>query len=148
MAGFGTRPAIHLTAIGALVASLCAPGGVMAQTPAPAPSQAGAVSFRAHVQPLLNTYCVTCHIADSAPAGLDLQPGHAYRALVGVRSTQSALNLVEPGSAKASYVLYKLRGRQADVGGKGNAMPFGEAEAAPVLIDALERWVAAGALNN
>ncbi len=132
-----------------LVAALGAPFAASAQTPAPAAATAaGPVSFRMHVQPLLNTYCVTCHIADSAPAGLDLQPGKAYRGLVGVGSTQSALKLVEPGNAKASYVLYKLRGSQAEVGGKGSAMPFGEASAAPALIEAVERWIASGAPNN
>lgn len=58
------------------------------------------------------------------------------------------MKLVEPGKPDVSYGLHKLKGSQASVGGKGGAMPFGEPRAARERVDALERWIGNGALDN
>ncbi|MCE0917373.1 MULTISPECIES: hypothetical protein [unclassified Pseudomonas] len=105
-------------------------------------------SFRKTIQPMLDTYCVSCHLQGSAPEDLVLQRGSAYRQLVGIASVQSTLKRVVPGDPQASYLLHKLTGDQLSVGGKGVAMPFGQAQADTQLIQAVQAWIASGAPNN
>ncbi|MGH8383833.1 hypothetical protein [Pseudomonas sp.] len=139
------RMAIRATfgAVGPAVLLLGASCQAMAEVPL-----ATSPSFKTTIQPMLDTYCVSCHIAGSAPENLDLQRAKAYAGLVDIPSRQSALKLVEPGSPEQSYLMHKVTGDQASVGGKGNAMPFGQTQAAPELINALKAWIEKGAVNN
>lgn len=60
------------------------------------------VSFENAVLPLLNKHCAVCHMGDGAQAGFSLYPS-PYQKLVGIKSVQSPLALVEPGSSSSSY---------------------------------------------
>lgn len=89
--------------------------------------------------------CVDHHSGSSPHAGLDLSEGVSHAALVNVPSTQTALDLVEPGDAENSYLIHKIEGRTDIVGGpmppRGD--PLTEEE-----IAAIRDWIAAGALNE
>jgi hypothetical protein len=62
------------------------------------------VSFARQIQPLFDAKCISCHPA-SYPY-LDLRPGHAYRALVGVpAATAPSYERVLPNRPDLSYLL-------------------------------------------
>ena len=62
-----------------------------------------------------------------------------------VRSTQVDLNLVTPGDVNASYLIHKVEGRP---GIAGRQMPIGALPLTTEEIEAISRWIAAGARNN
>lgn len=106
----------------------------------------GALSHAADIQPIWDDNCVdNCHAPGGVGMPLDLTDGHA--ATVDMPSMQaSGVPLVEPGSAANSYLLAKLRGEQAQLGGVGIQMPAGGA--APLddeTISMVEAWIDAGA---
>ena len=74
-------------------------------------SSAETVSFEADVLPILNQYCVMCHIQGAEQAELVLYPD-AWSQLVGKTSSQSELSRVEPGNADKSYLYLKLIGTE------------------------------------
>jgi len=88
----------------------------------------------------------SCHDATSPEAQLDLTAGHAHYELVGVKSTiYTSWNLVTPGNADASMLLVRLGGAT----GPGEAtMPKGQASLCSEKIDAVRRWIAAGAPSD
>jgi len=104
-------------------------------------------SFKRDVVPLFKSRCVMCHLPDSGQAGLTLHPNGGYAKVVGVKSTQSPLLLVEPGSPEKSYLYRKLIGDHTDVGGAGERMPFGDTLSAE-QIETVRRWIEDGAQNN
>ena len=104
-------------------------------------------SFKRDVVPLFKSRCVMCHLPDSGQAGLALHPNGGYAKVVGIKSTQSPLLLVEPGSPEKSYLYSKLIGNHTDVGGTGERMPFGDTLSAE-QIEKVRRWIADGAQNN
>lgn len=109
------------------------------------------VSLAFDVQPVFDTWCVQCHLLESPQAGLVLENGEAWGNLVGIASTQAPLKRVQPGDPPASYLLHKLRGTQAQVGGSGQAMPYGSEPGGELPADAralIERWIAEGAADN
>ncbi len=65
--------------------------------------------------------------------------------LVGVASTQSPLNLVEPGSADDSYLWRKLEGTQAEAEGSGGQMPLRRPPLSEEDLGLIEAWISAGA---
>lgn len=66
----------------------------------------------------------SCHAGDAPSEGLLLTAGDAYASLVGVPSVQvPTMARVTPGDADGSYLVHKLEGTHADVGGTGTAMP-------------------------
>jgi hypothetical protein len=100
----------------------------------------------ADIQPLLDRNCVdACH-GGAAPSGeLDLSPGRAYDALVGVPSVQATDRLrVDPGDPDGSYLVAKLEGRQAATGGSGTGMPPAFVLSAGEIA-AVRAWIATGA---
>lgn len=112
-------------------------------------AQDAPISFKADIQPLLNTQCVFCHVDGAENAGLNLARRKSHAALLDA-STQSPLKRVEPGAPDKSYLLHKLKGTQVEVGGNGNAMPMYDP---PRAFDAasfalIERWIREGAPNN
>lgn len=103
------------------------------------------------VQPLYDSYCVSCHMLESAQGGLVLEQGEAHSQLVGVPSTQIEMARVTPGDPERSYLLHKLRGTHLKVGGSGLPMPYGaevSAGMSAAAIALIERWVAEGASDN
>lgn len=63
-----------------------------------------------------------CHAAATQRAGLSLE-GFADDT-VGVRSTQSRLDLIAPGDHQASYLWHKVNGTHVGAGGRGSRMPL------------------------
>jgi parallel beta-helix repeat protein len=110
-------------------------------------------AFSIQVQPLLGTRCGACHGGSGTPqyAGLDNldNPALAYSEIVNVMSTElPAMDRIEPGSSTMSYLMHKLDGDQASVGGNGVRMPqFGPYLSASEL-DGIRGWIDDGAPNN
>ena len=108
-------------------------------------------AFAADVQPIFSANCAFngCHAGPTSQLGQDLSVGNAYSNIVNVASMQvPTLNRVTPGDAAGSYLLHKLRGTFADVGGTGGLMPVGGGQLPDSEIDIVRAWVHAGALNN
>ena len=101
-----------------------------------------ALSFETDVAPILAQSC-SCHSGGSPSAGLDLSPEAAYAALVGVMSA-AGIPFVTPGDSGQSYLVNKLDGSHADVGGSGAKMPMG-GELPGEQIDTIADWIDAGA---
>jgi mono/diheme cytochrome c family protein len=106
-----------------------------------------AVSLAADIAPLLTQRCVMCHIAGAAQGGLDLYT-NLWGAIVSVKSTESALNLVEPGDPEKSYLFLKLTGAQLAAGGSGEQMPFQGGQLDAGQLELIRSWIAQGAQNN
>ncbi|WP_313802430.1 hypothetical protein [Sphingobium sp.] len=128
-----------------LLAMLVCVGGTAAMPAAKSPT---AASFSKDVLPIFQRRCVACHVTGSEPGGMSLAPGLAYAQLVGKASTESALPRVKAGKPDASYLLHKLQGTQASVGGKGARMPFGGPYLDDASIAKIRAWIAAGAPKN
>lgn len=110
-------------------------------------SYAETVSFNEDVVPILNQYCVMCHLPGASQAELVLYPD-AWSALVGIRSSQSEMSRIEPGSPEKSYLFLKLIDRQDKAGGSGLQMPFQQNPLDPVQIDLIRSWIEQGAEKN
>jgi len=95
--------------------------------------------------------CATigCHTGNPpvrAPDSLD--PPLVYR-LVGKPSLQvPAMPIVDPGNAGHSYLVQKIEGTAASVGGVATRMPLGSAPLADDDIAAIQAWIQAGAPND
>jgi len=110
-------------------------------------SSAETVSFNEDVLPILNQYCVLCHLPGAAQAELVLYPD-AWSELVGIPSSQSELSRVEPGSPEKSYLYLKLIDKQDTEGGGGLQMPFQQNPLDPAQIEAIRLWIEQGAKIN
>ena len=110
-------------------------------------SAAETVSFDEDVLPILNKYCVMCHLPGAEQAELLLYPD-AWSQLVGISSSQSELSRVEPGSPDKSYLYLKLIGTQGTESGRGLQMPFQQSPLDPDQIEAIRLWIEQGAKNN
>jgi len=110
-------------------------------------SGAETVSFSEDVLPILNQYCVMCHIPGAEQAELVLYPD-AWSQLVGISSSQSELVRVEPGNPGKSYMYLKLIGTQETGGGSGLQMPFQQSPLDPAQIEAIRLWIEQGAKKN
>jgi hypothetical protein len=110
-------------------------------------TSAETVSFDEDVLPILNQYCVMCHLPGAEQADLRLYPD-AWAALVGTPSTQSELALVEPGVPDQSYLFLKLTDEQETAGGSGLQMPFQQGPLDPAQIDVIRLWIEQGANRN
>lgn len=94
--------------------------------------------------------CATsgCHSAASAAANLVLTTGSSYENTVGVPSTQvPGRPRIAPGRANSSYIMQKLEGTQAKVGGSGVRMPP-DGPANDTLLHELGQWIEEGAEDN
>jgi hypothetical protein len=56
---------------------------------------------------------------------LDLSSGNSHAGMVGVSSTQSALDIITAGDASRSYLVYKLANTHTEppANGSGSSMP-------------------------
>jgi len=120
---------------------------VLAGSPAMSLAREPAVpSLGKQVQPIFDANCVACHQAGAAQQGLVLESEAAYTN-VGRRSTEAAMNLIEPGNPEASYLFQKVSGTHLKTNGQGARMPLGGAlEAAD--IETIRLWILGGAKNN
>lgn len=105
------------------------------------------VSFENDVMPILNAYCVMCHLPGAEQGGLSLYPD-AWSELVGVPSKQSPLPQVEPGSPDESYFYIKLIDSGESVGGSGQLMPVQQPPLTPEQIETIRLWIEQGAKKN
>ncbi|HKU40730.1 MAG TPA: hypothetical protein VJR89_21365 [Polyangiales bacterium] len=87
-----------------------------------------------------------CHGA-AAMGGLDLRPDVAYRNLVEVKATNSASFRVMPGEPDESFLFNKLRAATdpGSVTVEGSPMPSGAPPLTPEHLEALRKWIEAGA---
>ena len=128
--------------LAATLVRACAPPP--APRPPPSPPQAP-LSFAADVQPILERSCVEgCHVSGaSGPNSLEARS--AYQELVDAPSREvPLLDRVEPGQPELSYLIFKLRGRQGQVGGMGTAMPP-DGELPQEDFDIIFAWIVQGA---
>lgn len=124
------------------------PGLVLAMSLA-GPVLAGAeqASLAQDIVPVLTQRCVMCHIPGAAQSGLDLYT-NPWSAVVGVKSTQSPLQMVEPGDPDKSYLYLKLTGAHLAAGGSGGPMPLPPGQLDAGQIELIRAWIAQGAPNN
>lgn len=111
-------------------------------------ARADDISFTRTIVPIFKSRCVICHMPGSEQAGLALHPNGGYANLIDVKSTESTLMRVAPGSAEKSYLYRKLLGTHAAAGGSGERMPFGDASLSDTQLDAIRRWIESGARND
>ncbi len=107
-------------------------------------------SLSCDVQPIFTANCAlsNCHAGTNPQQGMNLSAGQAFANVVGVPSNESALLRVQPGFPDSSYLVHKIQGTQATVGGTGQRMPLGRNPLSPAQIDTIRAWIAAGAANN
>lgn len=118
------------------------------------PPPEGPPTLSGDVQPILTNNCAFngCHGGNQLepPAKpMSLDPGETRANTVNVASAQlPSMDRIEPGDPDASYLVHKIQGTQAQVGGSGSRMP----EALPPLsqgqIDIIREWIADGARSN
>jgi hypothetical protein len=98
------------------------------------------------IQPIFDRNCtVNCHSGSAPSGGLDLSSGASRAALVGVPSEEvPTLLRVSPGDPDASYLLDKVGGTYASVGGSGTRMPP-ELVLSAAELELFRTWVEAGA---
>lgn len=106
------------------------------------------VEFKRDIVPLLKTRCAVCHLTGDEAYGMALYPGAAYKNLVDVQSHESPLMRVKPGKPDESYIIHKLEGTQASVGGNGLQMPIEGGYLSKQEIDMIRSWIADGAKDN
>jgi hypothetical protein len=119
--------------------------------PAVCDPPATGVSFCADIQPIFTASCALsgCHAGPAPQLGQNLAPGNAYASIVNVPSVEApALDRVEPGDPDASYLVHKIQGTFASVGGSGGRMPLGQGALPQEDIDRIRAWIVAGAPNN
>jgi len=110
-------------------------------------ARAGSISFEKDVLPILNSYCVMCHLPVGEQGGLSLYPD-AWSELVGIPSKQSPLLQVEPGSPDKSYLYIKLIESGESVGGSGLLMPIQQPPLVQDQIKTIRLWIEQGAQQN
>ena len=110
-------------------------------------AQAQTISFAKDVVPILQNYCVMCHLPGAEQGGLGLYPD-AWERMVGIPSKQSPLLLIDPGSPDSSYLYIKLIESGESVGGSGLLMPIQQPPLDQQQIETMRLWIAQGAQQN
>lgn len=112
------------------------------------------VSLANDVQPIFNMNCAIagCHDSVTMAQFQSLEAQDIFDPVLGIVDVDSsqvpALKRVEPGSADLSYLILKLEGTQATVGGGGAQMPrFATPLTAPT-IQVIRDWIDQGAQDN
>ncbi len=87
-----------------------------------------------------------CHRGSRPPADLSLAREVAHRELVGVPATGvDGWVRVVPGQPEVSYLMVKIGGIEGPLGDGGDYMPPNSPLLCDEKIDAVRRWIAAGA---
>ena len=135
---------------GALAAAGC--GSPRVGEGNPAPSYGPASSYTTIASTVFALSCATqgCHTGAPPPNAPDsFDPERAYDAIVGQPSLQvPSLPLVDPGNPDHSYVVLKIRGTAATVGGVATRMPLNAQPLSDADVAAIESWILAGASND
>jgi hypothetical protein len=98
---------------------------------------------------IFDVSCATagCHTGTNPDAGLTLQRGLAHTALVNVPSQHTdGWVRVRPGAPKESMLMVMIGGEPGPP--IEGTMPWGEEPLCDPQIDAIRRWIQAGALND
>ncbi len=82
----------------------------------------------------------SCHLGGSSSPELD-----SHASVVDAPSSVDGLDYVEPGDVDASYLYAKLTGRQREVGGGGNDMPYNADPLSEDDLLTLSTWITDGA---
>lgn len=109
------------------------------------------VCFARDIQPIFTANCALsgCHAGTSPQQGQNLSEGLAYQAIVNVPANERAgMMRVRPSQPDSSYLVHKIQGTQASVGGSGGQMPLGGTPLSQSQVDLIRAWIAAGAKNN
>ncbi len=133
-----------------VAAAGCANGDATLGVPRVTQPPAGTpVTLSLHVQPIFTAQCATafCH---GTPLGgpMSLEDGQSYGALVGMASTEAPLPRVTAANSAMSYLIHKLEGTQASVGGGGDRMPSGGQPLSQPEIQLIRDWIDQGAEDN
>jgi hypothetical protein len=106
------------------------------------------VSFASQLQPIFaRCTSAACHDASFPQASLNLTPGNAYAALVGIASEECpATQLVSPSAPTDSYLVHKLQGSGPCF--VGSKMPKPPSTISTAEIQLVRDWIANGAPNN
>ncbi len=123
------------------------PVGTVPQPPGPPPM----ATLSADVQPILSVNCAVsgCHAGPNAVLGQDLSVGRTFGSVVDVPSVEApALRRVRPFLPDSSYLVHKIQGTQATVGGSGERMPLIGGVLTEQEIASIRAWIAAGARDN
>jgi hypothetical protein len=123
------------------------PVGAGPQAPDPQPT----ATLSADVQPILSVSCALsgCHVGPNAVLGQDLSAGRTFGSVVDVPSVEApALRRVRPFLPDSSYLVHKIQGTQATVGGSGDRMPLIGGPLTEDEIAVIRAWIAAGALDD
>lgn len=99
------------------------------------------ISYKADVQPILQSYCVECHTENGQ--GYE-KSGLLLTSYDGVMKGTRFGSIVKPGDALSSTMIMLVEGR-ADPSIK---MPHGKEAMSKEKIEVLKQWVAQGAKNN
>lgn len=114
-------------------------------TPLPELEDGAPASYALHLEPIVLKRCLSCHTAEEPKAGLVLEAGRGWQALVGPGSVQvPAMRLVEPGNPEESYLWLKVD-HAAPV---GDGMPqtlFGAKRLPAAERERFRRWIEDGA---
>lgn len=102
------------------------------------------VSFTQLHTDVFGAVCLQCHVGAAAPLGLRFDDiATAYEQLTGRMSADiPTMRRVAPGDPEASYLVWKIEGREGILGGR---MPLGGAPLPPAQIEAIKQWIADGA---
>ena len=109
------------------------------------------ITLSGGVQPIFTARCALsgCHTGTSPQEGMNLSAGMAFANIVNVPANQlMSMNRVAPGDPDQSYLVHKIQGTQASVGGSGNQMPLTGCCLSQQDIDTIRAWITAGAQNN
>jgi hypothetical protein len=80
---------------------------------------------------------------------MNLSAGQALSNTVNVASNElPSMDRIEPGQPDLSYLVQKIQGTQAGVGGSGGRMPLGGQSLTQSQIDLIRAWITGGATNN
>ena len=151
---WGPRP--WIAALCAGVAGMlagCENDDATLRVPSPLPP-APTLTLSPDVQPIFNRNCTLsgCHSGGFPQARMSLEAEKIFdpvEGAVGVQSLEApGLKRIDPGSSVSSYLVAKLEGNQASVGGIGDRMPLGSPPLDPIEIQVIREWIDQGAQDN
>lgn len=107
-----------------------------------APVDAGPAPFtKAQVQGLFDAKCTGCHAAGGGAGGLSLEPDFVAATLGKPSAQAPGQTMLKAKDGKNSYLVHKLKGTQASVGGAGQRMPRGGAPLTAAEIAGIEAFI-------
>ena len=103
-------------------------------------------SHDADLQPIWDELCYGCHTGGFPELGFSTDRGTTWAQLIDVPSSQlPSMNRVTPGDPAQSYLWHKLAGTHLEGGGRGETMPKHPRALPTGGLEAVERWILAGA---